>query len=164
MAINEVFFGGVPTDIEINRLKQAYPYDKLEVGTTFSHKDIEEAAGVRYGTFRYRTVTNRWRTSIERETTGLTLGAVKGVGFKVLEDDEKVDHSSAKLRSSRKCVLRSMKYLSRTDVRKLSDNNKKVYEHNLHISAAILLTSKTKSTAKLPTLNDITSKNLREAK
>jgi hypothetical protein len=68
------FFGGVPTDPDIKRLRDHFPDSQMQEGAQFPYADVEEVLGVDRKSNRFRTVTTRWRKIVEDES-GFIIGA-----------------------------------------------------------------------------------------
>lgn len=147
----KVFMGGVPTDIEIRRLREKYPETDLAEGQIITHEEIESIIQERRDSYRYKTVTLRWRKLVEH-LSGKILGPVLGVGLKVLNDGEKVTLSSSKLKSAGRLSRRSYNVLSLVDTKALNKQELVEYDHSLKNSASIMMISKLKSKTILPAI------------
>lgn len=135
--MSKLYFGGIPTEIELNRLKDKWPTEGLKVGDVFAYSDISALIGAAHGSHRFQVVTNRWRKHIEKER-GLILGPHNAEAFVVLNDSEKLGLSRQKLRTSAKASRRSVVVLALTDRKALSDTEKAAYDHQNKIAVAIL--------------------------
>ena len=98
-----VFFGGIPTEIEVERLRKAFPLPTP--GQKITHESIASITGNAAKTCRYRTVLVAWRTKLRHD--GIYLKAITGVGFTVCTAGELVDESGKKLYSAGKRIKRS---------------------------------------------------------
>lgn len=81
------FFGGVPTDPDVKKLEAQFGMPTP--GTLISHHDIAACIGVPWRSSRYRTVVDRWRRKLMRESN-VDTGAEPGVGIKVLTPPERL--------------------------------------------------------------------------
>lgn len=81
--MSKLFFGGVPTGPEVDRLMNAI---SLEAGARVSYEQVEKITGVRATEHRFRTVTSAWRKRVFREKA-LEIKAEGGF-FVILTADE----------------------------------------------------------------------------
>lgn len=80
---------GVPCGPDVRKLLDAFgapqPGDQIE------HTEVEDALGtIRYRSERYKTVVAAWRKTL-LEKHNVDLQAVPGVGYRALNDEERVD-------------------------------------------------------------------------
>lgn len=131
-------FGGVPTDIEIKKIRDKWPDADLTPGQEIACEDVGAEIGHAVASCRFQTVTARWRRLVERGPAGVVIGRRHGV-FVVLKDGQVVDSNESDLRSAirktRRVVLRGGK----VDVAKLSEDEQK--RHALHVSLTAKLLS-----------------------
>lgn len=85
--MTKMFFGGVPTAMDVRRLNEAFP--DLEEGDEISHSDIEALLELDHKSSRYRTVTSAWRRAMLNDHN-IEIGAVAGAGFRCLTPGERV--------------------------------------------------------------------------
>lgn len=104
--MSKVFFGGIPTDMDVKKLNQAFGVP--DAGAEITHDQIEATLGMDRKTNRYKAVTLRWRASMLRDHN-IELGPVHGVGFKSLNSEERVSAGMAGMKSGSRKVLRSIK-------------------------------------------------------
>jgi hypothetical protein len=142
-----MFFGGVPTELEVKKLKQTY--NELSPGQLITYEEVSELIGVEYGSHRFRTVTNRWRKEVESETN-IIIGCDAGVGFKVLVEPEKVDLSAQKTRTAGRAARRAYVVAARTDVAGLDQEDRRRLDHCVMMSSKILGAAQLTSKPKLP--------------
>ena len=147
--MSSVFFGGVPTEIEVNILRTKYPTPT--VGDSWSYEEISQAIEVPVGTNRFKTVTTAWRRSVEREN-GIVIATDRQGNFKVLDDSGKAGMSKDKLLSAGRMARRSRKVAGLVDPTQLSDEQRKEFDHVTKVSATILQATRLKSKAALPEL------------
>jgi len=146
-----LFFGGVPTDIEVKKLRDTYNEIEMQPGDTFPYDDVSEIIGEPYGSNRFQSITTRWRKIVEANT-GKIIGCDEGKSFKVLTEAEKLDLSRLKLKTSGKLGRRSIVVLSRIDKKQLSDAERTVYDHQAKTSANIIAAAQLRRKIELPTL------------
>ena len=141
-----VFFGGIPTEPDIKRLRERWPEEEMKVGDVIKYEDLQKFLGLHKDSKRFRTVTHRWRRIVESETH-IILGAETGVGFKVLSEPEKVLLSGSKLRMAGRAASRSHVILQRTDRKQLSHEDLQAVNHQQSVSAKILASASLRSNA-----------------
>lgn len=114
-------FRGVSTDPQVRRLMEHYSDIQALRGTTIPHEDIESVIGERQESNRYRTITNRWRKQVERQT-GVVIsgrGEAQGVGFRVLTDSEQLGFGVGQRVSAGRRIRRWHTSVSNTDAANL---------------------------------------------
>lgn len=109
------FFGGMPTAIDVRNIEAAVGVPTP--GQDISHKTVEAAIGVDRHSSRYRTVTNAWRAKLRK--AGIDIGAVRGEGFRVLTQDERVEISYEGVASGVRKVGRSLRRAASVPVSEL---------------------------------------------
>lgn len=146
-----VYFGGVPTDIDVKKLRERYEDVTLTPGTLIPYDEVAELLQLPKNNLRFRTVTNRWRRIVENETN-IIIGTLPGEAFKVLNESEKVDLSGSKLRSSGRYARRSYVVGSRVDRKALTDDEVRSLDHKLSVSAKVLAAAQLRQNITLPQL------------
>ena len=109
------FFGGMPTAIDVQNIEVAIGLPTQ--GQDIPHEAIEQAIGVGRNSARYRTVTNAWRAKLRK--AGIDIGAVRGEGFRVLTQDERVEVSYEGVASGVRKVGRSLRRAASVPVSEL---------------------------------------------
>ena len=95
--MQKTYFNGLPTDLDIRRIRDQFPDDALNCEQKISHEEIEQIIECSRDSYRYKTVTARWRKLVENSTNKI-IGADRGTGFIVLSEPGKLDLSGDKLR------------------------------------------------------------------
>lgn len=149
---DKVFFGGVPTDPEVRQLRDAYPDADLQPGAVIPYDDAAAVIGSPKDSARFRTVTTRWRSMVERESGKIVIGTEHGVGFKVLDNVQKISLGNAKLASAVKSSRRAYILTARVETKGLSQEEKDRLLLLQRRSGALLATAQIKSAADLPSL------------
>jgi hypothetical protein len=82
-------FRGMPSGPDVRKLLDAF--GALQPGLQITHAEMEDAlVTVRYGSQRYKTVVAAWRkTLLDRHN--IDIQSVPGIGYRVLNDEERVD-------------------------------------------------------------------------
>lgn len=125
---NGLYFGGIPTEPDVKKLRAAYPQPKD--GDIIPYEDVEELLAVNRKTQRARwcAITNRWRKLHEHET-GQVIGVEPAVGFKALLDDEKLNAGVGKVRHVYKTVRRARVLVGLTNPAKLTAEDRRRMDH-----------------------------------
>lgn len=124
----KVFYGGIPTDIDIRKLVDAYPMERMKAGDKYTYSEVGKLIGVSQADHRFRTVTNRWRGMVERET-GKRIGAYEGEFFRVMTEPEKVEALQNKRKSIVKQVNKNIRRANLVDRKKLSEEMCRTLDH-----------------------------------
>ena len=154
MKKKDLYFGGVPMEPDVRKLREQYPEGRMKPGQVMSYDEVEAVLKVPKDSGRFYGVTNKWRKIVEEET-GIILGVERGEGFKVLAEGEKVDLSGNKLRMAARAARRSYLIASRVDIKKLTDDDKARLDHYIVNSSKTLAAMQIKSTKLLPDLRVI---------
>lgn len=140
----DLYFGGIPTEPDLKKIKEHYPDSSLQKGQIIFYEDIERILGVAKNTNRFRAVTNTWRKQVN-EAIGQRIGTEKGVGFKILTEPEKVNVSESKLRTAVKMARDSFIRSSEVDVTELTEEQKYTVENVHQKSGKLIATAQIKS-------------------
>lgn len=146
-----VYFGGVPTDIDIKKIREFYEESDLAPGRIIPYDEVAELLKINKNSFRFRTVTNRWRKIVENETN-IIIGTEPGEGFKVLTESEKAELSGSKLRSAGRFARRSYVVGNRIDRRALTEDEARMLDHKIAVSAKVLAAAQLRQNLTLPQL------------
>ncbi len=134
-------FGGIPTDPQVRRLRERYGDIQALRGTTIRHEDIEDLIGEERGGSRYKTITDRWRRQVERET-GVVIsgqGEALGIGFRVLTDAEQVRFGVGQRVSAGRRILRWHSSVANTDPDKLDAPQRQARDFEIAAAAKLHL-------------------------
>ena len=135
----KLYFGGLPTEPQVRKLDEAFQNIAQVRGTTIPHEQIEEIIKEKRGSFRYKTITNRWRKRIEART-GIVIsgrGEAVRVGFRVLLDGEQLDFGISERKGAGRKIRRWHSTISSIDSKKLTAAQQTIQEHEM-LSAARL--------------------------
>ena len=146
-----LFFGGLPTNIELAKLREAYPEGDLKVGDFIPYHEVEKLLGLTWDSSRFKTVTNRWRRVIENETN-IFIHPDPGKGFIILSEPEKLSLSGKQIKSAGKKARRSFVINSRVNRKELTDNQKALSDHLSGVAAKMHASSQIKKRLELPQL------------
>ena len=143
----ELFFGGLPTEPDVKKLRAEFPDNELRPGKTISYEDVERVIGVSYGQPRFATVTNQWRKMVEKETN-IIIGTKPGEAFVVLSEPEKVGLSGEQLRKAGKRARRAWVIAQRVDRVALSEEERRRLDHHAAVSSGVLAAAQLRDSAK----------------
>ena len=146
-----VYSNGVPTEIDIRKIRQTYPDSSLNVGDQILYQDIEQLIQCKRDSYRFRTVTYRWRRLVENATNKI-IGTNRSIGFVVLSEEEKLSLSGDKLRSAGNLAKRSYVVTARIQTNQLSPEQRKELNFIVKKTSAVLAAARLRPTAKLPTI------------
>jgi hypothetical protein len=131
------FFGGLPTGMDVKRLRERWPDAKMQPGDRMLYSDVEEIIGAKYRSTRFKSVTDQWRKVVERESN-IIIGTEAATAFVVLNESEKLDMSGQKLRMAGRAARRSWVVGSRIDRKQLSCEEARRLDHNVSVTAKII--------------------------
>ena len=150
---NNLFFGGIPTDVDVGKLREKYPETDMQYGDVFPYKDVCDLLGLMKEQHRFRTVTWRWRKIIEVETNHIIGADVDMKSFKVLTETEKAELARRKLRSAGNAARRSYVITARVDRKELTAEQCAQLDQTVITSAKMLTAGQMKKgKVALPTL------------
>lgn len=145
-----LYFKGLPTDMDIRKLREKYPITELTRGKVITYAEIEKLLELEWNSNRFKTVTNRWRRLIEKES-GLYLDPnIPGVSFKVLTHQEQVVKMRKKQKTGNRCYRNVVKIGKNTSPDELSEEDKKELRFNMMKAAKMTAISQLRSPALLP--------------
>jgi hypothetical protein len=155
MATTKLHFGGIPTDIDIKKLRDAFPESRMKAGDKFTYGEIEALLMIQRSDNRFKTVTNRWRNIIER-STGIRIAAMgnnSGDGFfKVLSEPEKLQAVESKRKSVVKQTRKNLLRTAWIDRGALNDDEKKRLDHEALNSKNIIANQQLRRQIELPAM------------
>jgi hypothetical protein len=149
MKAAKMMFIGMPTNIEIKALNERWPESEMESGDVFSYEDVASTIGADPGSFRFKTVTSRWRSIVERNT-GKRIGTDKAGHFKVLTDSEKLMAIESKRRSISRQGRKNLVRVSYVDRKKLSGDERARLDHVMLAEGNALAASQLRKRIELP--------------
>ncbi|MGD9818458.1 MAG: hypothetical protein AB7V04_07130 [Desulfomonilaceae bacterium] len=135
--MSRAFFGGLPTDMDIKRLRERWPDAEMKPGDKILYDAVAGVIGAKYRSSRFTSVTNQWRKVVERESN-IILGTEPATAFVVLNESEKLDMSGQKLRMAGRAARRSWVVGSRIDRKQLSCEEARRLDHNVSVTAKII--------------------------
>lgn len=132
-----VFFGGLPTEPDVKRLRESFPPDAMRPGQIITYEEVSEIIASPYPSSRFDCVTGRWKRNLEKETN-IILGTKPGEAFVVLSEPEKVELAGRRLREGGRKARRAWVVAQRTDRAALSQEQIKALDHQIGVSSKII--------------------------
>lgn len=129
-----MFNAGIPTAPDVKTLDDVYP--DLPEGMIITWEDISTATGIERGSHRFKTVVGAWRNKLERQKN-IILGAVPGVGLKVLNRVERCELGGAKLKHGLRSSKRGGSIVLKTDKTGLPPEVIRAADHVVKLSAMV---------------------------
>ena len=145
------YFGGIPTALEIKKLRDAYPENMMKHGDIISYDDVSLIIGARPKTSRFKVITWRWRSLIEKDT-GIRIGAFDGTYFKVLNESEKLEFIQNKKRSVTRQMRKNLIRTSYVDRSKLTQKEKEALDHEAMNAKNMLASQQLRTYKELPAM------------
>lgn len=147
-----IFKNGLPTDIDINKIRAQYPDNNLKQGMKIAYEEISHLLGIDLASYRFRTVIARWRKKLENES-GIFLKPLHGQKiWQVCDDADTADMSIEKTKSAARAAKRSVQIAAHVDIKHLNEDQRKRFETSQRFSAAVIGMSTVKAQCELPTI------------
>jgi len=131
------FFGGLPVDPDLNRLRQKWPYASMQVGDTIEDDEVADVINVdpetKAGFRRLKSVTDKWRRAIKKQSIdedGHILLGRRGGRFVVFSANEIVDSQQQKVRTAGTYIKNAHAMGCIVDREKLDDDHRRVHDHH----------------------------------
>lgn len=147
----KVFRRGVPTDVDVNKLREKYPDAAMQTGKLITYTDLEKDLSISRDKSRFGNILRRWRKLLEEES-GLVTKARAGIGIVICDDRSKVELANEKRRFAINNARRSMTISGLVNVRNLTDEERKVHDHNANLMASVIAIAQVKQPLDLPKL------------
>lgn len=123
---------GIPIAPDVDRLMTI----AFEVDKVYRHEDLTRAIGELGITARYRTVINGLKRRLRRERN-MDLQAVMGLGYKVLNDNERVDAGIHDLRRTVRGVAKAADRMQAADSSKLDELHRAQQDHGVRLAVEL---------------------------
>lgn len=135
----EIFRGGVPVAPDVNRLLEAF--GTPTVGTLIEHERVAEILGLRPGSHRYHTVTERWMAQLWDERN-VRVVCRRGIGFEVLTASGRLDQGVRQMRKAARRAEQAVKETVTVPEAELSAAERQRRDHLLHANVLLLQAAK----------------------
>lgn len=126
----------IPTRVDVDALIKEIGIP--EVGSHIPYSRIVEIIKVDRKTGRWNSVVNAWKKEL-RKKHGIELRAVANEGFEVLDDNGKTNKFLGYITKGANAFVRAEETGRLIDRTRLTDDNKKVFDHATNFTAAVRL-------------------------
>jgi len=134
--MSNVFSGGVPYAVDVKRLREAWPIDRLEEGVLVPHEELEAVLNLERGTQRYYGVINSWMGKIRTET-GIYMVWTPGDGVRVLAPAGILSHAETRTRQKIKQTGRAIRTFAWVQRDRLDEVGQARLDHQQRVAAAL---------------------------
>ena len=138
---------GIPTKLDVDKLIETF--GKPRESETIYWSEIEQATGLKKDDYRFKTVVNAWRATIEQDFD-ILLYPVRGVGIAVADANTKIDIASRKIALNDKSKTKWVERTFKVDTEKLDVTRKETQSRILTIHGAMLKLAAATAPKKLP--------------
>lgn len=130
------FRGGLPYGPDVKRLNEAFPVSELQEGKVIRHEELEPIVKAKHGTQRFYSVVNSWIAK-QRNENGIYIAWIQGIGIKVLNPAEILQHGETRVRQKITQTGRAVRTFAWVDRERLDDIGQKRYDHQCLIAQRI---------------------------
>lgn len=127
-------FEGDPVKPHVDKLME---HITPKIGDVYQHADIAHVAEVEYPSSRYRSIITAWKKRLMRELN-IDLDSVSGIGYRVLDDNERVAVGIKDFATSVRHMGHSVDRISRADTAKLDDMHRRQQDHAVRLTQEIV--------------------------
>lgn len=140
---------GIPTDIDVRKLRERYPDNTLTAGTAIPYADIYNLLGLSSDKAgRFFSVTSAWRKKLLSES-GIIL-MVRDKKYIVCDNAEKAQLAVDKTKMAARATRRSTIIGKLVDRKSLSEDQLKRFDFSQRINASVMALQTVKPQAELP--------------
>jgi len=130
-----IWSAGIPTAPDVDAILEKY---RLTCpGDGVRHDQIESLLNIKRNTHRYRSIITAVKRRLERERN-LILAAMPGIGFTVLDNNERVDAGSNKMHMAGRAARRAVVLANGATRTELDAEHQAKADHMVVVSATIL--------------------------
>jgi len=126
--VSSVFFGGLPTDIDVAKIEESIGVPEIDVLIPYS--SIEAATGIARSSNRFKTVLEAWRRKLRNEKNIVTE-CVPGDGVKAATNSRRLELVDIGIKQSSRKVVRVIKIAESTPSDGLKAHEQKLREWQL---------------------------------
>lgn len=137
MSNKELFFGGLPTEPDVKKLREMFPESEMKPGKTITYEDVSVIINAPYGSSRFMGVTTQWRKIVEKETN-IIIGTKPGEAFVVLSESEKVGLSGDQLRKAGRRARRAWVVSQRIERASLTEEERRRLDHHQGVASNVI--------------------------
>lgn len=137
MSDKQLYFGGLPTEPDIKKLREVFPESEMKPGKAIAYEEVSAIIKVPYGSSRFQAVTNQWRKVVEKETN-IIIGTKPGEAFVVLSESEKVGLSGDQLRKAGRRARRAWVVSQRIERTALTEEERRRLDHHQGVASNVI--------------------------
>jgi hypothetical protein len=134
--LSQIFDGGIPYVIDVNRLKEAFPVPILAEGFEIKHEELEATINVKRGTQRYYGVVNSWRNQM-KNTNAICIAWEQGIGLRVLDPAGQMDFAETRTKQKIRQTGKAVKEFVWVNRARLNPIGQQRLDHQMRVAAAI---------------------------
>jgi len=134
----KAFFGGVPTEADVNILMNYWDKDSFVSGAVIKYEDVAALLNKPVKSARFKTVTSVWRKKLENLYNVLLKCDAIEQQFVVLTEGGKVELSRSKVKSAAVSARRACTVAATVDLKKLSESEYKSHVFSLKQASDII--------------------------
>jgi hypothetical protein len=134
--MSNVFSGGIPYALDVNRLKAAFPVASLNEGVVISHVQLEATIDTPKGTGRYYGVINSWRAEM-KNSNAILMEWDPSVGLKVLDPAAILGHAEKRTRQKIGQTVKAIKIFAWVPRSRLDAIGQQRLDHDVRITNRI---------------------------
>jgi hypothetical protein len=136
MSTSKLFFGGLPTKLEVDKLMELI--DGKDEGFLAPWPEVESIIGSSRNTNRALTVIKAWKARAFRERN-IALVSVPGSGYRIAAPDERVTVSASMVMAGKRRIVKAATLAATTDGNRLNEEGRRTREHLMGIPARLRL-------------------------
>ena len=122
-------FLGEPVKPAVDKLMETF---KLKVNDVIQHEDIAHIIKQKYGSNRYRTLVQAWIRRVRAEQS-LILEAISGIGYRVLNDNERVGTGIRNYKRSITYGGRALDMVAGAETKNLDESHRHQQQHAVRL-------------------------------
>lgn len=134
--MSEVFRGGIPYVVDVNRLKESFPVPNLIEGLVIKHGELEQIVQAKAKSQRYYGVVNSWIAQM-KNANGIVIEWVPATGIKVLNPAEILSSAETRLRQKIGQTGRAVKRFAWVPRERLDQVGQQRLDHQVRVAGAI---------------------------
>lgn len=134
--MSQMFRGGIPYQVDVNRLKEAFPESSLREGRTIRHDELERVIKAQRGSQRYYGVVNSWLSQM-KSSNGIFMIWEPSVGIKVLDPAGVLGFAEKRTKQKIRQTRKAVQHFAWVDRARLDDIGQQRLDHQMRVGSAI---------------------------
>lgn len=130
-----VFFGGIPTDVDVAKLEEAF--GTPTEGLVLHYEDIDEVLGMTKDEPRWRSVVGAWRKKLLREKN-LTSRGVRNEGILFHDASQRVDHLKGRAKQEVRRLVETNRLANTTPTKDLEKHEQRSLDGVSRLTSAMI--------------------------